>query len=133
MDIQQDKDDLIRRIIGCAIEAHRELGGPGLLESIYEEALAFELKEAGLLVAQQKDVPVFYKGQKLLNPLRLDLLVENKIIVEVKSTVETHTIYKAQLLTYLKQTNLELGLLINFGQQTLREGLNRVINSKRQM
>lgn len=63
MDIQQDKDDLIRRIIGCAIEAHRELGGPGLLESIYEEALAFELKEAGLLVAQQKDVPVFIKGR----------------------------------------------------------------------
>jgi GxxExxY protein len=133
MEIQQDKDDLIRRIIGCAIEAHRELGGPGLLESMYKEVLAFELKEAGLLVAQQKEVPVFYKGQKLLNPLRLDLLVENKIIVEVKSTVETHTIYKAQLLSYLKQTNLDIGLLINFGQTTLIEGLTRVINSKIKM
>lgn len=129
MNTREDLNQLSHKIIGCAIEVHRELGGPGLLESVYEEALAYELKEFGLKVAQQKDVPIIYKRHELSTPLRLDLLIEGQIIVEVKSTLETHSIYKAQLLTYLKQSQLELGLLINFGQKTLKEGLTRVINS----
>ncbi|MCB0037449.1 MAG: GxxExxY protein [Anaerolineales bacterium] len=116
------------KIIGAAIEVHKTLGGPGLLESVYEEALAWEMQDRGLLVQRQVNVPLHYKKRRLAHSLRLDLLVEKQIIVEVKATATYHPIYEAQLLTYLKLMNLRLGLVINFGQETVKEGIERVIN-----
>ena len=123
-----DENDLSRRIIGCAIEAHRTLGGPGLLESVYEEALAWELQRSGLRVDRQTAVPIRYKGQQLATPLRIDLLVERKVIVEVKSTVDYNPVFEAQALTYLRLTGLKLALVINFGKRYVKDGLHRVVN-----
>jgi GxxExxY protein len=116
------------RIIGCAVEVHRTLGGPGLLESVYEEALAWELQACGLCVERQVEIPIVYKGQKLATPLRLDMLVEHEIIVENKATVTYNTIFEAQALTYLRLSNLRLALIINFGEKQVTHGVHRVIN-----
>ena len=123
-----NENDLSHAIIGAAIEVHRELGGPGLLESIYEEALAFELNESGFKAERQIEVPVFYKGQRLSKSFRIDLLVNDLVIVECKSTEEDHDIYRSQCLTYLKLTDKRLGLVINFGQKLLKDGVHRVVN-----
>jgi GxxExxY protein len=106
-------------IIGAAIEVHRELGGPGLLEDIYEEAFAYELELRGFTAARQILVPVFYKNYQIKKPLVIDLLVNEKIIVEVKATEKYNKIFEAQLLTYLHLTKLNLGLVINFGVKYL--------------
>jgi len=114
-------------IIGSAIEVHRYLG-PGLLESVYELALCRELWLRGVPVERRIPVPVSYKGHSLDCSLELDLLVNKNIIVEVKAVEKVHPIHKAQLLTYLRLTELWLGLLINFNVQLLHDGVRRVLN-----
>jgi len=115
-------------ILDAAINVHKELGGPGLLESVYEEALAFELQKRGVLVERQVVVPLVYKGHRLATPLRLDLLVEGKVIVECKAVELYNTIFNIQVLTYLRLKHLKLGLVINFGAATIKEGTHRVVN-----
>lgn len=114
-------------VIKAAIAVHRALG-PGLLESVYQVCLFAELKSMGLGVQEQVAVPIVYRGERLANDLRIDLLVEDRVIVEIKSVEELHPIHTAQLLTYLKLTNKKLGLLINFNTIKLIEGLERVMN-----
>lgn len=121
------ENDLATKIIGAAIEVHRQLG-PGLLESTYETCLAYELKQNGLNLQQQVALPVVYKEVKLNAGYRIDLLVENKIIIEIKSVEVLADIHTAQLLTYLKLKDLKLGLLINFNEVLLKNGLKRVLN-----
>lgn len=110
------------------IEVHRTLGGPGLLESVYEEALAWELKQAGLSVSRQKAVPIHYKGNVLATPLKLDLLVNDLVIVECKATSKYNDLFAAQVLTYLRLIDLRLGLVVNFGERMLKDGFHRVVN-----
>lgn len=115
-------------IIGAAIDVHRGLG-PGLLESAYEACLAFELAQRGLKVEQQKPLPVVYKDVKLDCGYRLDLLVEDAVIVEIKAVDRLAPIHKAQLLSYLKLTGCKVGLLLNFNVQVLKHGIRRVVNN----
>jgi len=115
-------------ILDAAIEVHRTLGGPGLLESVYQEALAYELSKRGLSVEREKIVPLVYKGQRLASPLRLELLIGGLVIVETKATTQYNDIFEAQLLTYLRLTGLKLGLVINFGEKKVKDGLHRVVN-----
>lgn len=122
------EDEISYEIIGAAIEVHKALGGPGLLESVYEEALAWELKNRGLLVERQVTVPIRYKEQILATPLRVDLLVEKLVIVENKSVVTYNSIFEAQTLTYLRLMNLRLGIVINFGEKFVKRGIHRVAN-----
>jgi GxxExxY protein len=114
-------------IIGAAIEVHRALG-PGLLESAYEACLAYELVQQGLKVEQQKPIPVVYKEIRLDCGYRLDLLVENEVIVEVKSVDELAPIHSAQLLSYLRLSGCKVGLLINFNVEILKHGIRRLAN-----
>ncbi len=122
------ENDISHQVIGAAIEVHRELGGPGLLEGIYEEALAFELKASGLEVQRQRLVPVVYKGVAIKKPLCIDLLVENRVVIEIKAVEKLHAIYASQLLTYLRLGRYKLGLLVNFGDTYLKNGIQRVVN-----
>jgi GxxExxY protein len=114
-------------VIKGAIAVHRALG-LGLLESVYQVCLLAELKSMGLRVEEQVAVPIVYRGERIANDLRIDLLVDERIIVEIKAVEELHPIHTAQLLTYLKLTNKKLGLLINFNTTKLIEGLERVMN-----
>ena len=116
---------LTEKIIGCAIEVHRELG-PGLLEAAYEAALCIELADAGLKCDRQVCVPVVYKGREI-GEYRLDLLVENAVIVEIKSVERQDPVHEAQLLTYLRVTGRRVGLLINFNTRMLKNGIRRLI------
>ena len=125
----EKENQISQSIIGAAIEVHKQLGGPGLLESVYEEALCYELEKRSLGYQRQYNIPIHYKDQTLGTPLRVDLLIEDSVIVEVKSVIEINPIFKSQLLTYLRLSKLKLGLLINFGNATLKEGVSRVINS----
>ncbi|MCC9075537.1 GxxExxY protein [Litorilinea aerophila] len=122
------EDEISRIIVRCAIEVHRTLGGPGLLESVYEEALAWELAQAGLRVERQVSLPIPYKGQTLASPLRIDLLVDGKVIVECKATAKYNEVFEAQTLTYLRLTGLKLGMVINFGERLVKDGIHRVVN-----
>jgi GxxExxY protein len=123
-----DENELSNLIIGAAIEVHRTLGGPGLLESVYEEALVWELSRAGLTVQRQPEIPIKYKDSMLANPLRPDLIVNNLIIVECKAVTTSNDIFEAQLLTYLRLTGIKLGLLINFGDKVVSKSIKRVVN-----
>jgi GxxExxY protein len=123
--VQGEQDPLTERIIGCAIEVHRVLG-PGLLESAYVEALTVELGDAGLRFARQVSVPLTYKG-RCVGEYRLDLLVEDAVVVEVKSIERFDAVHEAQLLTYLRLTAKRVGLLINFNRRLLREGIKRLV------
>ncbi|MDR3623875.1 MAG: GxxExxY protein, partial [Chlamydiales bacterium] len=123
-------NDLSYKIIGAAIEVHKVLGGPGLLESVYESALCHELLLQGLQIQTQVPLNVIYKGCKIREPLYLDILVENKIIIEIKATEKEYPIHSVQLLTYLRLTRHELGLLINFGNKQVKNGVERIINDK---
>ena len=114
-------------VIKAAIAVHRALG-PGLHESVYQVCLLAELKSMGLRALEQVAVPIVYRGERLANDLRIDLLVEDLVIVEIKAVEELHPIHTAQLLTYLKLTNKKLGLLINFNTTKLIDGLERVMN-----
>ncbi len=120
-------NELTSLIIAAAIEVHRVLG-PGLLESMYELCLVQELRDRDLLVDCQVAVPVSYKGRDLGANMRLDLLVEGRVVVEVKAAEALHDAHVAQLLTYLKLTGCKLGLLINFNEALLEQGIRRVAN-----
>jgi GxxExxY protein len=124
----EQEDDLSYKIIGAAIEVHKVLGGPGLLESVYEASLCHELHLRGLKIKNQLIVPVTYKNITIRDPLCLDILVEDKVIIEVKAVEKELPVHEAQLLTYLKLTNKKLGLLINFGQKSIKTGISRVVN-----
>ena len=122
------ENEISYKIIGAAIEVHRYLGGPGLLESIYESALCHELSLNGLKIEKQKPISVKYKSVVIREPYLLDILVENKVIIEVKAVEKENEIHKAQLLTYLRLSNLKLGLLINFGCSSVKDGVCRIVN-----
>jgi len=122
-----DLNKITGEIIGAAIEVHKVLG-PGLLENIYEECLCVELIRRGMSFERQKELPILYKDAKLECGYRLDLLVENKIIVELKACEILLPIHEAQLLTYLKLSGNKLGLLINFNVPVLKEGIKRLAN-----
>lgn len=124
---EMDENEISSRIIGCAIKVHRTLG-PGLLESIYEEALCYELEKAELNFRRQLSVPIKYEGILLSTPLRLDLLVEEKVIVDNKAKSEITPIDKQQLLSYLRLLDLRLGMLINYNVVKLTDGIRRVVN-----
>ena len=119
-------DDLSNRVIGCAIEVHRELG-PGLLESTYEQCLAHELRRNGIPFQLQYPQPVKYKDIRLDCGYRIDILVENKLILELKSVEEIKGIHEAQLLTYMKLAGVKIGLLINFNNTKLKDGIQRFV------
>jgi GxxExxY protein len=116
------------RIIAAAIEVHKTLGAPGLLESIYEDALAYELELRKIPFKRQLAIPVLYKNVPIKDALRLDLLVQDRIIIEVKATEKLFEVHSAQVLTYLRLTHRKLGLVLNFGQPRLRDGISRIIN-----
>jgi GxxExxY protein len=118
-------NELTERIIGCAIEVHRQLG-PGLLEATYEAALAIEFEMAGLRFLRQAIFPVMYKGRQIADH-RLDLLVEDAVVVELKSVERHDALFEAQLLTYLKISGRRLGLRINFNSRLLKDGLKRMV------
>jgi GxxExxY protein len=119
-------DELSNRVIGCAIEVHRELG-PGLLESTYEQCLAHELKLNGIRFKLQHPQPVEYKGVRLDCGYRVDLLVEDKLIIELKSVEQIKGIHEAQLLTYMKLAGVKTGLLMNFNVTKLKSGIKRFV------
>ena len=123
-----DENEISKHIVECAIEVHRTLGGPGLLESVYEEALCWESVQRGLRVERQIDVPILYKGQTLAAPLRLDIRIEKLVIVEVKATTAYNSVFEAQALTYLRLLDLRLALVINFGEKLVKDGIHRVVN-----
>ncbi|MGA3284735.1 MAG: GxxExxY protein [Verrucomicrobiota bacterium] len=123
-----NENDISKVIVDSAIEVHRELGGPGLIESIYEEAMVEELVRRGMKVERQLQVPIVYKGKRLANPLWLDLKVNSLVLVDNKAVTEWNPIFEAQMLTYLRLTGLKLGLVINFGGQYVKNGIHRVVN-----
>lgn len=115
-------------VFDCALKVHRALG-PGLLESAYEECLYYELKKSGLDVVKQKPLPLVYEGVKLDIGYRIDLIVENRLILEIKSVETLNDVHFAQLLTYLKLTDCRLGLLINFNVVLIKNGIKRIANN----
>ena len=120
-------DQITRRIIGAAIEGHQLLG-PGLLESAYQTCLAFELRQRGVKVEEQRPLPIVYKDVHLDCGYRMDLLVENEIVVEIKALEQFAPIHEAQLLSYLRLSGKRVGLLINFHVRVLKDGLKRIVN-----
>jgi GxxExxY protein len=127
-EVHKDLNSLTYTIIGLAIEVHRQLGS-GLLESAYQECLFYEIKNSGLYVEKEKTLPIIYKDIKLDHGYRIDLLVENKLVIELK-TVETYTsVHFAQILTYLKLGNYPLGLLMNYNSIILKNNIKRFINN----
>jgi len=122
------ENEISKVIVECAIEVHRTIGGPGLIETVYEEAMVFELQARGLKVERQLRVPIVYKGHTLGTPLRLDLKVEGLVLIDNKATTEYNTLFEAQMLTYLRLTGLKLGLVINFGERYVKDGIHRVVN-----
>ena len=120
-------NELSSKIIGAAIEVHREMG-PGLLESVYEECLVHVLREMGLRVETQVQVPIIFRGRTLGTPLRLDVLVEGRVIVEVKAVETIVDIFMVKTLSYLRLSNRKLGLVINFHEARLKDGIRRVVN-----
>jgi GxxExxY protein len=123
-----DENRISQVIIDSAIEVHRVLGGPGLLESVYRDALQIEMQNKGLVVEREKLLPIKYKGHVVSSPLRLDLLVNGLVVVECKAVTMYNAIFECQVLTYLRLTGLKLGLVINFGQRLVKHGIHRVVN-----
>ncbi|MCP5397280.1 MAG: GxxExxY protein [Sphingomonadaceae bacterium] len=117
--------------VDCGFQLHKELG-PGLLESVYEILLFESLRERGLEVRRQVPVPIKFKGVVVDNAFRIDLLIENTLVIELKSTERDSALYPKQLLTYLRLMDLPLGLLMNFGQETFKQGVKRVVNNHRE-
>jgi GxxExxY protein len=120
-------NQITETIIGCAIKVHRKLG-PGLLESAYQECLLFELLKSGLVVEKEKPQPLIYDEVHLNCGYRIDLFVENKIVIEVKAVESLNEVHLAQILTYLKLTNCKYGLLLNFNVAKMTDGIRRIIN-----
>lgn len=123
-----EMNDLTYQIIGGAIKVHRELG-PGLLESVYEYAMSFELNEIGLQVRRQVPMPMIYKNTHLETGYRVDLIVEERVIIEIKSVDALAPVHFAQVLTYLKLSGLKLGLLINFNTYAIKNDIHRIVNN----
>jgi len=121
------ENEITENVIGCAIKVHRQLG-PGLLESAYKECLYYELLKSGLIVEKEKPLPLVYNEIKLECGYRLDLLVENRIVVEIKSVESLNPVHTAQVLTYLKLSGCRIGLLMNFNVVKLVDGIERLIN-----
>ena len=121
------ENEIARVIVDAAFKVHVALG-PGLFESVYEVALAYELKKRGLRVRRQVVVPIVYDRISFDEGFRADLVVEDKVIVELKSAEELHRSHKKQVLTYLKLTGMKLGLLINFGEPLIKDGISRIVN-----
>ena len=119
--------DYTYRIIGCIYEVYNQLG-PGLLESIYEKAMIKELRTNGFEVRNQVEVPVYYKGELICPDLRLDLIVDNKIILELKSVIDFRPVFEKQLYTYLRLMNCELGYVVNFNTDNIRDNIYPVVN-----
>jgi GxxExxY protein len=122
-----NENEISKVIVDSAIEVHRELGGPGLIELVYEEAMVEELTRRGMKVERQLQVPIDYKGKRLASPLRLDLKVNGLVLIDNKAVTEWNPIFEAQMLTYLRLTKLKLGLVINFGEQYVKNGIRRVV------
>ncbi|MFC5196350.1 GxxExxY protein [Bizionia hallyeonensis] len=122
-----NENDISKVIVDVCYQIHVEIG-PGLLESVYEEILYQELLNEGMIVERQKALPVVWRGQKLNLNYRTDLIVENKVIIEIKSVQEIHPVHPKQLLTYLKLSKLKLGLLINFNSPLIKTGITRIVN-----
>jgi GxxExxY protein len=120
-------NEITEKIIGAAIEVHRHLG-PGLLESAYEECLCYELNQLGLRFQRQVHLPIHYKGIELQCAYRMDLVVEDSVVVEIKATEQVPALYSAQLLTYLKSAHKPVGLLLNFNVPVLKDGIRRISN-----
>ncbi len=123
------EEELTHQVIGAAIEVHKLLGGPGLIESVYESALCHELTLRGLLNQRQISVPVLYKGFAVREPLFLDILVEDKMVVEIKALGKENPYYQAQVATYLRLTGLKIGLLIDFGKKLLKDGVSKITSA----
>jgi|SRR5690554_3545394 len=121
------ENEIATKVIGCAIEVHRALG-PGLLESTYQQCLFYKLKKEGLRVVKEKPIPLIFEEVQLECGYRIDLLVENKVVIELKSVDALHDIHMAQTITYLKLGNYKLGLLINFNVLLLKKGIRRIVN-----
>ena len=119
-------NEITYEIRGAIFDVYNELG-PGLLESVYEEALAFELQERGLEVVRQMEVPILYKGNELKTPLRLDLMVNDRVIIELKSVEDMKPVFTKQLLTYLKLLDKHIGILVNFNTSNLRDSIKRYV------
>ena len=124
--IMEFENELSRKIIGCAIEVHKALG-PGLLENAYEECLFYKIKKEGMFVEKQKALPLIFEEVKMDVGYRIDLLVENKLIVELKAVEAFTDVHLAQVLTYLKLSKVRLGLLINFNVNRLTDGIKRIV------
>jgi GxxExxY protein len=122
------ENEISKKVIGLAIEVHRSLG-PGLLESAYKECLYYTLKKEGLLVEKEKPMPLVYEAVKLDCGYRIDLLIDNKVVIEIKCVEALNDVHFAQTLTYLKLGNYRLGLLINFNVSVLKEGIRRIANN----
>ncbi|MUG96793.1 GxxExxY protein [Scytonema sp. UIC 10036] len=122
------ENEIAREIVDAAYKVHTTLG-PGLLESVYEAVMYYELQKRGLFVLKQQPIPVVYEDVKLEEGFRADLIIEGKVIVELKSVETIHPVHKKQLLTYLRLTNNKLGLLINFGALLIKDGISRVVNN----
>jgi len=120
-------NEVTYEIRGAIYDVYKTLG-PGLLESVYEEALVFELEQRGLKVERQKQVPIIYKGNTLKTELRLDVLVEDSVIIELKSVEEMKKVFAKQLLTYLKLTDKHLGILVNFNTDNILASIQRIVN-----
>ena len=125
--VSDEIDALRERIIGCAIEVHRTLG-PGLLESVYAECMVIEMRAADLRVETQRPIGLTYRGQRLTTQLRMDFVVENRLVVELKSVERIHPVHLAQVITYLKLTGLPAGLLLNFNGVTMKAGVRRLVH-----
>ena len=123
------ENEIAHKIVGAALGVHKALG-PGLLESAYQETLTYKLKPMGLLVEKEKPMPLIFEGVNLECGYRIDLLVEQKVVIEIKSVDSLNDIHMAQILTYLKLGGYKLGLLINFNVKLLKSGIKRVINGK---
>jgi GxxExxY protein len=127
-----NENEISKIIVDAAIEVHRELGGPGLVEEVYEEAMAEELRLRGIFVERQRPVPITYKGRVLRHPLRLDMRVERLVLVDNKAVIQWNPVFKAQMLTYLRLTKLKLGFVINFGERVVN-GLPEEFDPKTQI
>ncbi len=126
VNIDKETNDLAYKIIGCAYRVHKNLG-PGLLESVYEACLCYELDKEGIKYERQKELPVIYEGHSIDCGYRIDILVERKIIIELKTVEKIQPIHTAQVMTYLRLSNIHLGLLINFYTMNLQNGIRRYI------
>ena len=122
-----NENELGKIIIDTAVKVHKKLG-PGLLESVYEVVMAYELEKRGLSVVRQKPVPIVYDNIEFDEGFRADIIVENKVLVELKSVESVNKVHKKQVLTYLRLTGFKLGYLLNFGEALMKDGISRIIN-----